>query len=969
MNSQTYFHFSSVWNRHISQSEARSVFIALLVICSANVALAQNCSITNTVPLPAAPFGVVYPSNDDASAPWTRLTARTGDGYCGTITSWSIIGLLPPGLSLTKDPNNPQWYITGSTSGPIGMTYPLTLEVVGSLGTATQMTSITIVQQTPSFSPALNSYAGAAGNGNSTPGYAQFTSAQNVMLSALNGATICYTLNSQTQDTEPSTDGNGHCLATTNTYTYTGQIPISSSTLIRAVATKSGMQDSNIVPGYYDIIVPGTPQLPQHWIISTFTSPTFSCLQSGYITKTVKATGGDYTSIQSAVNNWSADSSGGTVCVKLVVDSESAHFVTNVDAGTEIVINIQMQSGKYYWIQPSGYSNLPLQGSNTRNCMAPDGNLYGCTVSPGSDRTNMFEILKTVTDTNPGADDYGIAICGDVNISTMCPRSGSATTSGLIITGMDFQYHGTSSCTIGGTTTCSYLYDAVIVGDYTNTLAGVPSRIFFDRCIFDTQTGTFDTFLKTDIAVETATTFSVTDSYFDHGWEPLNGQGEALQGQDVGIIAGQGPFKIVNNFMAGTPVENFMIGGSTGGIVCDGHSQPNCAANHAWQGWPHDIEFRRNVISKNPTVILRPFNDCVPDQNYAGVANLFEFKGGAQRLLMEGNILLYSYSAGYGECYQQDGNVIALKIDQNGPPYCPLCSVTDLTVRYNDSGHANITIEAIGQDQGGKQYPVMQRVAVHDNRFFDINWSTYGATTAHHQIFEFGLFTSSGGGSQNSQALQSHNPGPWFYSLYNNAFYSTPMNNSGLTWLSQPIVCDNPGSEFPSFTFHGNISANDGLQGTGAGDENLDGDCQYSPYQYFQDGVFGTTLQGDFADFGNGLVGGANTGNVLFNFSNGGGDSCNTGTMPHGWGGVNPGYCPPGTPQMYANINTVLGIDYPDCAAGTATGAPNSSYADCVVNMFSNLGPNYSSILSARTLSNDYYATHGAPRGDILEHK
>lgn len=955
----------------------------LFVMCVAGVSWSQ-CTVAVTYPptgtaLPNAPQNQLYPSWDNSNQPWTLLTASVTPSGCQTITGWSVSsGSLPTGISLLQRPGFSTWYIVGQASGAIGSTSSFTLQVTGSLTTGTSNTSITVTQPVPTFSPTLTGYIGDTGGvlGHLSPSYAQFTSPQTVTLAGtVGGATICYTLNYENtlvpsySDTEPRTNGAGAC--TGATLTYSAPITVSKPTLIRAVATKSGQADSNITPGFYDIITAAGPALlPQTWISTTLTNSPYTCLATA-VNKTV-GVGKNYATLVAAIAAIPTDTSGGTQCETITIDDNSTGFATAIAAAHIMNLQYAMQAGKWVQFRPSGYASLPAQGSDGASCTGPDMLIYPCAVSPAS-RTHMWKIVKTVQTTNFFTFDTAFAICGDITTSVGGCTSPGASTSGFIFTGMDFEFTNNGTGCTPGSTYCQYMYDGFLIGDFTNTTP--PSNLVFDRDSFDTVSGAYDTYSKSILAISSCKSCAVVDSYFEHNWEPANTGSEAPQGQDILVVAGPGPIKVVNNWLGGTPSENLMVGGTTGGITypLTNSTNTNCINNGTQcpstinMGWPHDVEFRRNIVAKNPLVMNNP-NSGSCNFFYAAVANLFEFKGGGERLLNEGNIYLYSPAQASGGCYQQNGNIFALKIDQNGPPWCPLCNVGDLTIRYNYGSHANISAVAIGQDQSGKQYPVMQRVSIYGNLLTDINHAVYGNTT----INEWGILTEGGGGGVGVQSLQINNPGPWYLNFTGNAFYSTPTNKTGLTWLGGPLGCNTPPqppeSSWPFFTFINNISVNDGKSGTAAGAEILDGDCGQSPHTLFANLAFNPANM----NWGNGSVGnGTGTGNILFNFSTMSGSTyqCNTTSGAGGWAPTNPGVCPNGNALSPGAINsppppagTGMGInDYADCAAATAAGAPNSTLSACnITGLWSSVGPVISTILSVRNLGNDYYAT-GSP--------
>lgn len=95
-----------------------------------------------------------------------------------------------------------------------------------------------------------------------------YTSTQSVAIStATSGATICYT----TDGSAPTTASAGTC-GSSPTQTYSGAISVSSTTTIRALATKSGLTDSAVTGGTWTITLP------------TLAAPTFSPAGGTFLT-------------------------------------------------------------------------------------------------------------------------------------------------------------------------------------------------------------------------------------------------------------------------------------------------------------------------------------------------------------------------------------------------------------------------------------------------------------------------------------------------------------------------------------------------------------------------------------------------------------------------------------------------------------------------------------------------------------
>jgi hypothetical protein len=151
-----------------------------------------------------------------------------------------------------------------------------------------------------------------------------------------------------------------------------------------------------------------------------------------------------------------------------------------------------------------------------------------------------------------------------------------------------------------------------------------------------------------------------------------------------------GPFKIANNFLESSG-ENILFGG--GGATMT----------------PADIEIRGNYFFKPLTWKLgepgfvpgasgRPFI----------VKNLFELKN-AQRVLFEGNVLENCWGG-----FSQNGYAILLT-PKNQSGHCPLCRVTDVTIRYNliSNVGAVLAIANVADDPGAYA-TAGERYSIHD---------------------------------------------------------------------------------------------------------------------------------------------------------------------------------------------------------------------------------------------------------------
>lgn len=197
---------------------------------------------------------------------------------------------------------------------------------------------------------------------------------------------------------------------------------------------------------------------------------------------------------------------------------------------------------------------------------------------------------------------------------------------------------------------------------------------------------------------------AIVDSFFTD-FHCVAVTGACTDAQAIGGGGGElpsGPYKIVNNFLEASG-ENILFGGGPATIT------------------PTDIEIRHNYLFK-PLI-------WKPDQpGFVGgasgrpfiVKNLFELKN-AQRVLFEGNILDNNWG-GVG----QRGFAIVLTPRNQVPNVCPLCRVTDVTIRFCKARHmaSGMNIANDRSDTGGVS-TAGERYSIHDLVFEDIDGEFY----------------------------------------------------------------------------------------------------------------------------------------------------------------------------------------------------------------------------------------------------
>jgi hypothetical protein len=162
-----------------------------------------------------------------------------------------------------------------------------------------------------------------------------------------------------------------------------------------------------------------------------------------------------------------------------------------------------------------------------------------------------------------------------------------------------------------------------------------------------------------------------------------------------------GPFKIVGNFLEASG-ENVLFGGAQATIT------------------PADIQISQNHFFKPLTWMPgQPGFVGGANGNPFIVKNFVELKN-AQRVLIEANIMENNWGG-----FSQDGSgiVITPKNQASGTTnICPICQVTDITVRYNTLSHVGNGLQianALSDNGGGS--PAGERYSLHDLVIDDIN--------------------------------------------------------------------------------------------------------------------------------------------------------------------------------------------------------------------------------------------------------
>ena len=169
-----------------------------------------------------------------------------------------------------------------------------------------------------------------------------------------------------------------------------------------------------------------------------------------------------------------------------------------------------------------------------------------------------------------------------------------------------------------------------------------------------------------------------------------------------------GPFKISGNFLESSG-ENILFGGTHSAIT------------------PADIEITYNHMFKPLTWMKgQPGYVGGANGNPFIVKNLFELKN-AQRVLLDSNIMENVWGG-----YSQFGYALVLTPKNE---LCPICQVTDITIRYNYVSHMGGALQlANGLADNGAIPLGGGRYSIHDDVFDDIDGTTYHGTNSFAQV-------------------------------------------------------------------------------------------------------------------------------------------------------------------------------------------------------------------------------------------
>ncbi|MBZ5664227.1 MAG: putative Ig domain-containing protein [Acidobacteriia bacterium] len=212
------------------------------------------------------------------------------------------------------------------------------------------------------------------------------------------------------------------------------------------------------------------------------------------------------------------------------------------------------------------------------------------------------------------------------------------------------------------------------------------------------------------------TNVAVVDSYFND-FKCIAGTGKCTDAHAIsgGVSNTQdGPYKIQNNFLEASG-EGVMFGGGAATMTPTDITIVN---NHFWKPWQW-------MKGNNPFV-------GGPDGHPFIVKNHLEMKN-AVRVLVEANLMENSWGG-----FSQTGYGILLtpknQHTPSGSNVCPICQVTDVTIRYTHISHGGAGIQMAtvlsGSGSGGAPALAGTRWSIHDVVIDDLNKKYVGGGTA-----------------------------------------------------------------------------------------------------------------------------------------------------------------------------------------------------------------------------------------------
>lgn len=313
------------------------------------------------------------------------------------------------------------------------------------------------------------------------------------------------------------------------------------------------------------------PQLPEELIASTLNSTNFSDIfPTPSVTKTVCASGCNYTSVVTAFANAATDA---PTCGELIQeDVVSDGFSETFSGGTSSPIQYTMTcpTGKHVVWQAKVPANLNVQGVK----LTP-ANIS--TFEPAMAQINYS--------------------CSVTSCKFVYPISIADGASGLVMDGIE--------CSVSGTNVAG----CIKAGSGTNS-SGFCNHFWLSRSYFHGPLS-YATLIN-NLVNNDCSFVSVTDSLLDGLIETLaDGGSTYTESHSFLQFNSAGPVKLVNNTFGGCPTENIFFGGATS-------ANPSIG--------PSDVEIRSSSVWKD-------FNNSTC-QTTGAVKNLLEWKKGSRVLVV-----------------------------------------------------------------------------------------------------------------------------------------------------------------------------------------------------------------------------------------------------------------------------------------------------------------------------------------------
>jgi hypothetical protein len=243
------------------------------------------------------------------------------------------------------------------------------------------------------------------------------------------------------------------------------------------------------------------------------------------------------------------------------------------------------------------------------------------------------------------------------------------------------------------------------------TAGTADNNIIYDRIWFH---GTAHDETTRGVQLGGGTYISVIDSFFTD-FHCVAMTGSCTDSQSINGGTGDnpmGPYKIVDNFLEAA-AQSILFGGGRATMT------------------PADVEVSNNHMFK-PLIWMKGQPGFVGGANGNPfiVKNLFELKN-AQRVLLENNIMEYVWGG-----YSQVGfSVLLTPKNQSALTPCPVCQVTDVTVRYNYISHMGAGMQLGNGPADDGSLPLDGgRYSIHDVVFDDIDGPKYGGPGTFVQI-------------------------------------------------------------------------------------------------------------------------------------------------------------------------------------------------------------------------------------------